>query len=178
MSSPELHSPRIASRPAASLLWVGVMSVSGWIALIAFLTLTSSNPVTLNQLQILQSDLVVIGQVPAKAQSSQPVYVIEPVPNESWPIPDRKSIHIANLPKTAAQPGQIYLFPLTREEKEPHDSSIPRFLVTPSHLPNGAPLIYPDSPEVRQQLAELLKKKSLVKPAFTVPQPTLPTARD
>ena len=178
MSIPELHSPRITSRPAASLLWLGIMIVSGWIAFIAFLTWTSSNPVTLNQLQVLQSDLVVIGQVPVNTQSSQPVYVIEPVPNEPWPIPDRKSIHVANLPGTAALPGRVYLFPLTREETGRRDSGIPRFLVTPSHLPDGDPLVYPDSPQVRKRLAELLKKKALVKPAFTVPRPTPPTARD
>lgn len=174
-SSPAAVPPAPAPvvRPPAWAFWCGLLLTAAWLALIAWLTWTSSNPVTLNRRQIHDSDVVLVGQV-AKGEP-----LVEPVPDQPWPLSDKKPIRIANLSETRAQTGHRYLFPLKRAIPQRAGAETETFLVTPSTLPNSEPLIYPAGPEAMSQLKQILQepRPSAIRRKAALP-PRQPAARD
>lgn len=123
------------------LIGLAVLVLAGiwYVALISLAALTG-NPVTINQLQIRQSDLVVSGTVDEdgvvshinvhKVRGMMPEGEIR-ITNFEWP------------------PGN-YILPLKRVGGE--------LEVTRSELPDKPPLIYPANDESIEQLLQILKK--------------------
>lgn len=171
MTSLEAAESERAAAPPRAPFWISILIVVVWVGTVAALTWTSANPVTLNQQQILNSDLVVVGKV---VDDPAPRYVIEPVDHQPWPLTERRPIGVSNLPGTEAHAGQTYIFPLTRHAE---DQGVPMhgdYFVTPSHLPNAAPLIYPATPAALKQLEQILMEP----PSPAARPPRVPVARD
>jgi len=171
MTAPAVESATPAIRPPAWLFWFAVGVLSIWLGLVAWLTWTSSNPVTLNRQQIFASDVLLVGRV-----SSQ--HVVEPVEDQPWPLADRSPIKIVNLSRTHARPGRVFLFPLRFVLNRIGTKPKVEYMVTPSELPSHEPLVYPATPETMDQLRQILQepRTSLSRKAVTLPRS--PTARD
>lgn len=132
--------PLPRNRPAmiaALSLWLSCLA--GLVALAAL----SSNPVTLNLKQINDSTVIVSGQV---ADSSQGTVAVSNVVAGEL---DRTQIEVDNLNRLSdIKEGQSYIFPLRKKNGGFEVANIPS-------LP-PRPVIYPDTPEVQQKLAEIL----------------------
>ncbi|SFH61132.1 hypothetical protein SAMN05421753_101431 [Planctomicrobium piriforme] len=122
-----------------------------WIAGLGALTWLTANPVTLNWMQFQESDVVAVGKVTGPK-------TIAKTEQGEWPFPDRTEITVVNLPETGAKTSQTYLFALTQavsEKTNPGATLAGEFFVTPTHLPNEAPLIYPATQEAFEQLKDI-----------------------
>lgn len=134
---------------AIGLLWVG--------ALIALVAVTS-NPVTLNRLQIAESQFVVTARVLDVSAGTVEV-------SHEWRQgagPADAEIVLDNLKQTEARNGREFLIPVSREPGG-------RLVVTATRLPNARPLVYPSTPEARTALTELmdqLQRRSEPSPAL------------
>lgn len=129
--------------PRKHLLMLACLLGILWLAILLWMSLTFSNPVTLNRTQIQNSEFVVRGEFAAKSGK----FSI----NESWP-PDAlvKELRFANYQDLPARAGHEYLVPVVEVSNE--------FYVTPSPL-KGAPLIYEFSEPALHQLEEILKTR-------------------
>ncbi len=121
---------------AASLVGLWVLGLG----LLSFLT---ANPVTLNRDQILESTNVLTAVV-------EDIEVGRVRVEKSWKgaIADEQ-LTLSNLPETKPVARQRLLIPVTFTR--------PQWLVTPSKLPRGPPLVYPATEESERQLRHLLK---------------------
>jgi hypothetical protein len=114
-----------------------------WGAVLAGLPFTPK-PITLNRVQIRQAELVVTGTI---SDPQQGTVVVE----KEWKHGEkRERMTIVNLNRTGAKRDSTYLIPLSK-------TSGKQFQVTPTPLPNQAPLIYPATPESIALLEKLLK---------------------
>jgi hypothetical protein len=139
---------------------------SAWIAFLVVLTLISANPVTLNREQILESTLVIAGEV-----EDLPAGKVSVLPDAD--ILMDQTIVIRNLQDTPARPGERYLFPL----QPVFTRGLPErgvFQATPSRLPDRAPLIYPDGEIALRQLQAIRASA----PPADEPPPRRPMPRD
>ena len=112
-----------------------------WLSALLWMTLTYSNPVTLNRHQILNSNFVARGRFDEKIRN----FKVE----ETWPKDAIKedSIRFKNLTELSPQSGQEYLIPVVKMEGD--------YYATASRM-KGIPLIYPVSDESLEQLQEIL----------------------
>ncbi len=142
--TPESQSGR---KPSRFGLVIATFVAVCWVLCIATLALLTSNEVTLNRLQILESTWVVNGRVsgPNKLAKTE---------IGDWPFKDQNEITVANLPQTGAIAGRTYLVPLIPlfRSGSPVEGL---YVVTPTHLPNALPLIYPSGKDADQQLQEI-----------------------
>jgi hypothetical protein len=154
----------VADRRRPLLLAVAALLFVGWIGWLAYLVTTARPPVVLSQPQMLAATLDVIAQVD---DLEKPVKVVEVL----WPedSPNRgawvgKELTLSNLSYCTADwagPGE-YLLPLRKAEQGDN------WVVAPT-APNpgypapddkgrkrvGPPRIYPNTPSVRAQHAQL-----------------------
>jgi hypothetical protein len=133
-----------AARPSSrGPLLLAALLALGWIAFLAILTWVTANPVTLNLLQIRQSDVVLVGKVTG-------THTISRTDDRLWPLAGSE-ITVTNLPEAKPEIGQSYLFALQQRDGSAGSHDGP-YQITPTHLPNRAPLIYPATPEALAQL--------------------------
>jgi hypothetical protein len=134
-----------SSRPRKVV--IAAFAVAGaWILGLLVLAASSANPVTLNRKQILHSDLVVTATRP-KAEASTLIV------NKEWKHAEELGeITVENLEETRMPTDREFLVPL-------HRLGQGRYLITPTTLPNEAPLIYPATAEAESQLQELLEAR-------------------
>lgn len=140
-TSPTESTPGASSALPWRQIGLAVFVLAGiwYVALISLAALTG-NPVTINQLQIRQSDLVVSGTVDENGVVSHiNVHKVRGMMPEG-------EIRIANF----EWPPGSYILPLKREGGG--------LEVTRSELPDKPPLIYPANDESIEQLLEILKK--------------------
>lgn len=126
--------------------WLAALTVAFlWIAGLALLAIFTANPITLNRDQILRSEIVLRGTVLDTTQSRVKV-------DQTWKGSDVPiELRVENLAETGARVQQSYLLPLSVARGDRRT-----YRVTESLLPNGAPLIYPATPEAEAMLGELL----------------------
>ena len=139
--SPADSNPATSSELPWKQIGLAVFVLAGiwYIALISLAALTG-NPVTINQLQIRQSDLVVSGTVDENGVVSHiNVHKVRGMMPEG-------EIRISNF----EWPPGNYILPLKRERGQ--------LEVTRSELPDKPPLIYPANDESIVQLLQILKK--------------------
>ncbi|WP_437225753.1 hypothetical protein SH661x_004217 [Planctomicrobium sp. SH661] len=163
---------KLSARPSPKYLWLAVGIVVVWVGLVAVLAWLTANPVTLNRQQIRDSLVVVEGQMVIDRTNNPVRYLIEPVSEGPWPFPSRDPIEVSNLPETGATQGKSYFFPLAK-----HHGRVPapgEYIVTPTRLPNAAPLVYPATEDARQQLKQILSEKG----DADALRPRLPAVRD
>jgi hypothetical protein len=116
-----------------------------WLLALAWLTIATSNPVTLNRDQVLRSFIVVQARVDDVQTGTCTVL-------DHWgPGEPGEFIRIRNLAETSAREGGEYLIPLS--PAQPED-----WMVTPTPLPRNPPLIYPATDPVREQLERILQR--------------------
>ncbi len=127
-----------------TMLIVAALVAAVWVLGLVVLALISANPVTLNEEQILHS-LFVVTAIRPDAKSSMLLVTKEWLHGE-----DLGEIAVANLDHAKMPADRECLVPLQRLGKG-------RYQITPTTLPNEAPLIYPATPEAEAQLRELLK---------------------
>jgi hypothetical protein len=140
--SPADHSSKRAVLLAALIL-AGL-----WIVGLVVLAAISANPVTINQMQIRDSDLIVTARRGAEGSSTL-VITKEWIHGE-----ELETITVTNLERTNIVPGEEFLVPLKRMAKG-------RFQVTPtSPALKEVPLIYPATPESKSQLQSLLESRA------------------
>jgi hypothetical protein len=120
---------------------------AAWLAAIVTLAVTTANPITLNRVQIEDSDLVVTARIlPGKPTTAQ----VE----REWKIGAKlETITVENIGKTPARPGKLYLIPLSRRMGDV-------YIVTPTRLPGKSPLVYPAVPDATRQLEAILNRSS------------------
>lgn len=113
-----------------------------WLSALLFMTLTYSNPITLNRQQILDSSFVVRGQFNEE--------LTKLIVAEQWPLgAERESLKLLNAAKLNIEAGQEYLVPVLGMRDH--------YQVTPSPL-KGKPLVYPASEEAITQLKKILSE--------------------
>jgi hypothetical protein len=130
-----------------SVLIVALAISAAWILGLGILALVSANPVTINQKQIRESDLIVTAS--RKAQESSTLVVTREWVHDE----DLGTITVVNLEDAKMPMGQEFLVPIQRLAKG-------RFQVTPTSLPDKAPLVYPATPEAESQLQSLLESRT------------------
>ena len=114
-----------------------------WILGLIVLAVLTANPVTLNREQILRSDYVVTAR---REAADSPVLIVQ----KEWKHAENlDEVTITNLDEVQMAAGPEFLVPLERIGPK-------RFLITPTTLPNRAPLIYRATPEAEAQLKEVL----------------------
>ena len=114
-----------------------------WILGLVLLAVFTANPVTLNREQILRSDYLVTA---TRKSPDSPMLEVK----KEWKHAEKfGEVAVANLNEITMPAGREFLVPLERLGQK-------RFLVTPTTLPNAAPLIYPATPEAESQLQEIL----------------------
>ena len=133
----EVAPPR---RTAAHFAW-GLAVL--WIAALAALAITAANPVIVNRKQVLEAELVVTARVVDRGTGECTIA-------EQWtPGPRLVAITVSNLGETRAVPGETYVLPLEL-------GAGGRYAVIPPRLSGAPPLVYPATPDVVSQVAELL----------------------
>ncbi len=133
---------QVDHRIALRRWWRAVIVALFWLLALAILAVWTGNPVTLNRMQILESDAVL--KVTVEDWSAGRMHV-----NKCWKQPiTEEQIQITELPRDSQPTGTLLLIPVTRQRGE--------WLVTPSRLPNGLPLVYPATPESERQVQSLL----------------------
>jgi hypothetical protein len=133
-------------RSARPLLAVAAIVAGTWWVALAVLAVFTSNPVTLNRVQILSADYLASGTV---VDLSAGEISIE----KEWKQRGLAGrIHVDNLPPTGARQGRAYLLPLEK-------IGVGGFRVAPTKLPGQAPLIYPATGEAFKQLSALLAEQ-------------------
>ncbi len=127
-----------------TILIVALAVTVVWILGLVVLAVLTANPVTINERQIRQSDLIVT----ASRNTDKSSTLI--VTKEWFRGEDLGTITVTNLADTNMPIGQEFLVPLQRLPKE-------RFQVTSALALMNAPLIYPATPEAERQLQSLLE---------------------
>lgn len=122
-----------------------------WIAALTLLTVTTSNPVTLNREQILRADAVVSAQVLDVHSGACRI-------EHQWSgTPLEPDVIVQGLEQTAATTEGLWILPLT---SGPAGLEVERTL-----LPSGARLVYPATPQAVRQLEQLLGPAARTTPA-------------
>ncbi len=117
-----------------------------WVLGLIVLAMLTANPVTLNRQQILGSDYVATA---VRKDADSPVLEVQ----KEWKHGEKLGeITITNLSDIDMPAGREFLVPLEQMGRN-------RFLVTPTALPNKAPLIYPATPESKAQLKDILGQR-------------------
>ena len=128
------------------LFRLAVLIVALWWLFLGGMALFTANPVTLNREQIIRAEIVVTATVVDPVNGT--IHV-----EKSWKS-DRQfeTITLRNLKESKAKAGVSYIIPVT-------ESRAGRYHVTTTRLPNNPPLIYPNTPESKEQLQSILEKK-------------------
>jgi hypothetical protein len=128
------------SRAPAQIGWGLALA---WIAVLATLAITAANPVIVNRKQILGADLVVTARVVDRDAGECKV-------EKQWtPGPPVDAIIVTNLNETRAEQGVTFVLAL---EYRAGGS----FAVIPAPPSGGPLLIYPATPDVVTQVANIL----------------------
>jgi hypothetical protein len=126
------------------ILFVAFALAAVWILGLIVLALISANPVTLNLRQIQHSDYVVSAVRPKSDSTTVTV-------QKEWKRgQELGEITVTNLADVRMPANQEFLVPLQRLGGT-------RYRITPTTLPNEAPLIYRATQQAEAQLSELLK---------------------
>jgi hypothetical protein len=134
--------------PRRAVLVAALILAGLWIVGLVVLAAVSANPVTINQKQIRDSDLIVT----AKQSTDNPSKLV--VTKEWIQGDDLGTIQVTNLEQTRIVPGEEFFVPLKRMAKG-------RFQVTPTPPSlNEAPLIYPATAEAQSQLESILESRA------------------
>ncbi len=132
------------------LLAVAVLFV-GWIGYLAYLALTTRNPIVLSRPQLLAADVVVLGRVDALDGPVVVEKVVRAAKPEQAPA-EGKPVEIRNLSECKDDWGGAgrYLLPLTAEPggKGYRVTAIPR---SPGYF-GGSPRIYRATPRTEAQI--------------------------
>jgi hypothetical protein len=152
--APPVESPGSEVRNSAgnffgkrSVLVAALIVSALWILGLVVLAAVSANPVTINQKQIRESHFIVT----AMRDSSNPSTLV--VTKEWFRGEELGTITVTNLDETNMTLGQKFLVPLQK-------LATGRFLVTPTSLPNKAPLVYRATPKAESQLKTLLESRA------------------
>ncbi len=145
--TPALPATDANSKPLLPLIGVLLIGIL-WLTGMLWLVLTTSNPVTLNKEQILRANFVIQAKFIEKLKGFDIDQAWPPQPN----LTSISQADIANLKEIKFEADVDYLVPITRTGDT--------YLVTPSRLPSGQPLIYPATAEALTQLKLILKEKS------------------
>jgi hypothetical protein len=124
-------------RAMAALLAVAWCAILGWLAL------ATSNPVTLNRTQVRGADAVITARIENLAAGRCRVV-------QQWTgdaLPDE--VVVQGLDETAARGDGQWILPLERTREG--------YEVRPSALPSGARLVYPATEEAVGQLREMVE---------------------
>jgi hypothetical protein len=128
------------SRAAARIGWGLALA---WIAVLATLAITAANPVIVNRKQLLAADFVVTARIIDWDAGECKV-------EKQWtPGPPVDAITVANLKETRAVQGETFVLAL---EYRAGGS----FAVIPAPPSGGPLLIYPATPDVVTQVANIL----------------------
>lgn len=144
-SAPPATRPSTAAPPATARRAAVALIAVAWCAGLTWLVLTTSNPVTLNRLQILEADEVVTATI--EDRDSGRCRIIRQWTGEAL----RKEIVVDGLSKTAAQSQGEWILPLVELGEE--------LQIVPSRLPSRARLVYPATPEAVAQLETILDSR-------------------
>ncbi len=148
--APNLQSPSQPAKQTNRRLLLAIFLIAlGWIGFILFMVIWYSNPVTLNELQILSSTQIAAGRVIG------PHTITRDEAAGVWPFEGRDQIEIVNLAATPAKQGETYVFPLIPflQDGRPVEGA---YEITPTRLPGELPLIYPTGEETTRQLKKIL----------------------
>lgn len=146
-SQPAPASPLAENESAAKprIFQIALVAAIVWILGLVTLAIVSANPVTLNILQIEQSDYVVTA-----TRTGPDANTIE-VSREWKRGEELGTITVTNLDDARMPADGEFLLPLNK-------LSSGRYSITPTALPNKAPLIYPTTEEAMNQLETILKQ--------------------
>ena len=129
--------PRLLTPAAGAAIGSGI----AWLIFLVWLTLATSNPVTLNREQVLRAGFIIRTRISGADADCEVL--------ECWPDgAAHGSIRVRNLPVTGIRSDEDYLVPITRRRGE--------FVATPTHLPGREPLVYPATDVSIAQLEALL----------------------
>lgn len=153
---PSAVQPRSSPSPQSfsnrRMLLIAGGLATAWILGLLILAVTTANPVTLNRKQIERSPFVVTAT--REAADSSILLV-----SKEWKHGrELGKISVINLHETGMPVGREFLVPL--EFGLTNEGESPQYAVTPTTLPNEAPLIYPATPEAQSALEELLKAEA------------------
>ena len=124
------------------LLIFAITVSTAWLSALLWMTLSFSNPVTLNPVQILESDSILLGEFQGR----------DFVVSKTWKVdPQQEKLRLRNLMLASIEPEPEtdYLIPVMI--KTDH------FEITPSRV-RGIPLIYPASEKVFNDLEATLSE--------------------
>ena len=139
-NSPSPRAP-LRSRVLTAALAIAIV----WILGLITLAVLTANPVTLNRMQIERSDYVVTAT--RKRADSAKIEV-----SREWKHgADLGEITVTNLDEARMPVDREFLVPLKKLASG-------RYLITPTTLPNDAPLTYPATEEAMEQLVTILKQ--------------------
>lgn len=156
LTQPEADSP--ASRRPRVRLIVFAMLVVGWAAWLAWLTLTTANPPVINRVQVLSSDLVLVGKWEDRAAGRLNVSR-ELKHGELTGIITIQAVPL--VPKISGPDGE-WIVPV-RRIRTGYAVTSGKFANRPAGKQPAAapeidvkPQVYPATPDVFEQLAEVL----------------------
>ncbi len=146
--------PQFTPKLSRQILYCCVAITLVWMLALISLAVTTANPVTLNQLQILQADYVVAATI-VDLKSGR--VKVQSEFKQNAPL---EAIRIANLETARARAGESYLIPISKSAVPFNAGKLDEtYRVTPTQLPTHLPLIYPHTPAAEQQLRAILAKQ-------------------
>ncbi|WP_437205714.1 hypothetical protein [Planctomicrobium sp. SH664] len=154
MTSSLTAAPGPAISPAASgqssfksrSLLIASGLIVGWLTFLAWVTLTTANPVTINREQMSRATLIIQGRVEDLSKGTVSLQ------KTFLGTPPEKEVAIRFLSRAGAKQGESYIFPLEASDNN-------RFVIVPSRLPGEISLIYPAGEEAEQQTTEFLREQ-------------------
>ncbi|QDT36391.1 hypothetical protein [Stratiformator vulcanicus] len=121
---------RVANRHRVIAFVICLAIALVWWVFLVTIAIRTANPITLNVMQLRNSDAVLVGEITSKDEVRvETVIVGDPISTET--------IRVLNLPEVSAPTQSTYLLPLQL-------AAGGGYRVTPTRLPNGLPLIYPE----------------------------------
>lgn len=146
-AQPSLPPDQIERKQLRQRRWfqfAAAIAVAWWVVLVA-MVLFSANPITVNREQILDSHYVVTGKLSDAGNS----IVVE----REWKRDAKLEIvSVEHLDRTEVKAGKSFIVPLRIVRRG-------EYQVTPSRLPNHAPLVYPATEEAMGQLKKILEER-------------------
>jgi hypothetical protein len=134
----------LSKRKRSWLLYLSIGLTLLWVAGLFTLALRTANPVTLNSKQLYESTYIVSAVLTSDLDADIEVQK-EWTRNASLP-----AIRVDNLKDVGFEPGVRHLVPLSPSYGD-------AYRVTPTPLPDGKPLVYPQTDGAVEQLEALLK---------------------
>jgi hypothetical protein len=146
---PESRSRSNLTRTVAA--GVGVI----WLGALIWLVANGANPVTINRAQVAEAasrGLVISATVIDESTGRVRVEeVLAQNAGDTEPLAKGTEILIAKLSRSGScKSGRRFVLPLGRVQNA--------YLVVPTNLPGQIPLIYPDTDDARQQVADVLAR--------------------